>query len=150
MSGSGFQTVSATPGQRAGGYLLDLIPPMLVVLPLQLLHFIPVVGTFLASFLAGIVLFPYWLLRDVTGASPGKHFLGLRVAAKDGGAATTGSRILRNLPLAVGPALLLIPVLGAFMAPVVAIPLVLTETILVLSKNERLGDKIAGTVVVKK
>src|SRR6266849_5487997 len=90
--------IAASKGQRAGAYIIDVIPPLIV----------------------GFSLAPYWLLRDITGASIGKLLLSLRVVAKDGQEASVGKRILRNLPLAIGPSLLIIPLLGYIIAPTVA------------------------------
>jgi len=96
------------------------------------------------------VLLAYWLLRDITGASLGKLVLGLVVVKKDGTPSGTKERILRNLPLAIGPAMLIIPLAGYVIAPSVAGIIVLTEIVLLLAKQERLGDMLAGTTVIKK
>jgi len=130
-------------GLRAAGYLLDLIPGGVLAL---LVGWIPVLGLILA----GLLLTPYWLLRDVTGRSPGKLLLGLQVANIEGGPAPVGARILRNLPIAAGPMMMIIPVLGYVLAPIVSVPLMLTEMILTLSSGQRLGDRIAHTIVVRK
>ena len=130
-------------GLRAGGYLLDVIPAVIVGLAIG---WIPIVG----AVIAGFILLAYWLLRDVTGNSMGKLILGLQVVRKDGSPSTVRDRILRNLTIATGPALLIIPLAGYVIAPPVAGILILTETILLLAKKERLGDMLAGTTVVKK
>jgi len=132
----------AEKGLRAAGYLIDVLPAIL----LGLFGIIPIVGPIIAGFL----LAPYWLLRDVTGASIGKLILGLKVARKDGQPATVGARVLRNLTLAIGPGLLIIPILGYVLGPVTAFIAVSVETILLLSSGERLGDRMAGTTVVKR
>jgi uncharacterized RDD family membrane protein YckC len=46
--------------------------------------------------------------------------------------------------------MLIIPFAGYAIAPVVAGLIILTETVLLLAKKERLGDMLAGTTVVKK
>ncbi len=107
---------------------------------------IPYVG----NIFAGLLLTPYWLLRDITGASLGKLLLGTTVVRKDGQPATVGARVLRNLPLAIGPAFLIIPLLGYLVGPPIAGLMVLIEGILVLTQGERLGDRMAGTAVMKK
>jgi uncharacterized RDD family membrane protein YckC len=135
----------ATPvdkGIRVAGYLIDVVPAVV----LGLFGLIPVVG----PIIAGLLLAPYWLLRDAAGASLGKLVLGSRIALKNGAPATIGARILRNLPLAIGPAFLIIPFLGYFLGPLIAGAAILVETILLLRVGERLGDKFAGTIVVKK
>jgi uncharacterized RDD family membrane protein YckC len=134
--------VSVDKGVRAAGYLIDVVPAIIF----SLFALIPVLG----PIMAGLLLAPYWLLRDVTGASLGKLILGSKVGLKSGQPATVGARILRDLPLAVGPAFLIIPFLGYLLGPVIAGVAVLVETILLLTGGERLGDKLAGTTVVKK
>lgn len=134
--------VLADKGIRVAGYLLDVIPAMV----LGLVGIIPIVGVIIAGFL----LAPYWLLRDIAGASLGKLVLGTKVVRKDGQPASAGARVLRNLPLAIGPALLIIPLLGYVVGPSVAVIIVLTEAILLLSQGDRIGDRLAGTTVVRK
>ena len=134
--------LAADKGIRVAGYFLDVLPTLLLVL----VAWIPFVGIILA----GLCLTPYWLLRDVTGASLGKLLLGLKVVGRDGQPSTPGARILRNLPIAVGPMCMLIPVLGYFLALPVAGIMVLTEGVMLLSQGERLGDRLAKTAVVKK
>lgn len=132
----------ADKGIRVVGYLIDVLPAILI----GLLGLIPVVG----GVLAGLFLTPYWLLRDIGGASLGKVVLGMAVMQKDGGPARPGARIVRNIPLAIGPLLLIIPLLGYILAPPVSFIVLIIEAIMLLTQGERLGDKLAGTVVVKK
>ena len=134
--------VPAARGARFGAYVIDVIPAAIVAFVLGL---IPILG----AMMAGFVLLCYWLFRDVAGSSLGKMLLGLRVVRKDGSPAEPKDRILRNLPLAAGPALLMIPVAGYVLAPLVAAPLVIIEAVLLLAKNERLGDMLAGTSVAR-
>src|SRR5580765_538090 len=104
--------MQADKGVRAVGYLIDVLPAIVI----GLFGLIPVIGIIIAGFL----LAPYWLLRDIAGASLGKLLLGTTVVRKDGQAASVGARIMRNLPLAIGPAFLIIPVLGYFLGPPIA------------------------------
>ena len=127
---------------RVAGYLIDLVPAVV----LGLVSLIPVVGLIFA----GLLLTPYWLLRDVTGASLGKLLLGMKVVGQDGQPATVGARILRNLPLIAAPLCMLIPLLGYILVGPVALIVILVEGIMLLSQGTRLGDKMAGTVVLKK
>jgi uncharacterized RDD family membrane protein YckC len=141
------QAASAAPpsevGVRIGGYLLDVIPAIIAGLAVG---WIPIIGAVILGFL----LLAYWLLRDITGASLGKLILGLVVVKKDGSPSGVKERLLRNVPLAIGPSMLIIPLAGYALAPPIAGILVLTEAILLLAKKERLGDMLAGTTVVKK
>lgn len=138
---SAVQAQIASAGIRAAGYLIDLIPACI----LALFGLIPLLG----SIIAGLLLLPYWLLRDITGRSLGKLLLGLAVVDKNGSQARFGQRILRNLPLALGPGLLIIPLLGYVLAPIVASLLVFTEIVMLVTQGHRLGDRLAGTTVVK-
>ena len=132
----------ADKGIRVAGYFIDVLPTLLVIF----VAWIPIMGLIFA----GLILVPYWLLRDITGASLGKLLLGLKVVGRDGRPASTGARILRNLPIAVGPMCMLIPVLGYILTGPVAGIMVLTEAVMLLTQGERLGDRLAGTTVVRK
>jgi len=134
--------IAADKWVRVAGYFIDVIPAIF----LALVGLIPIAG----PILAGLLLTPYWLLRDVFGVSLGKLLLGTRIVMLDGRPAPAGARVLRNLPLMVGPALLLIPLLGYFLGPSVTGIIVFVEGILVLSNGSRIGDRLAGTVIVKR
>ena len=136
------QPIAATKEQRFITYLIDVIPAFFVSI---LFGWIPILG----AILVGMILGSYWLLRDVTGGSLGKLALGLRVRSRDGSEAGVGSRILRNLPIAFGPALLILPLIGYVLAPTIAFLLIITETIMLLTQGERLGDRLAGTGVFR-
>jgi uncharacterized RDD family membrane protein YckC len=132
----------ADKGTRVAGYLIDVLPAIV----LGLFGLIPIMG----AIIAGLLLAPYWLLRDVTGSSLGKLILRTMVVRKDGQPASVRARILRNVPLAIGPAFLIIPLLGYFLGPATAGIAVLVEGIMLLTQGERIGDRIAGTTVIKK
>lgn len=134
--------IAADKWLRVAGYFIDVVPAVV----LGLVALIPFIGLICA----GLLLVPYWLLRDITGASLGKLALGMRVVRQDGQPASKGALMLRNLPLIAAPACMLIPFLGYFLFGPVAIIVVLIEGILLLSQGSRLGDKMAGTVVVRK
>ena len=57
----------ADKGTRVAGYLIDVLPAIV----LGLFGLIPIMG----PIMAGLMLTPYWLLRDVTGSSLGKLIL---------------------------------------------------------------------------
>ncbi len=137
------ELTTARMGERAGAGMIDVIPVVLVAI---LFGWVPILGAMIAGFFIG----SYWMLRDVTGASLGKLMLGLRVASRDGERAGVGRRILRNIPLAAGPFLLMIPILGYAMATVVAGCIFLVEIILVMTQGERLGDRLANTIVIRR
>jgi uncharacterized RDD family membrane protein YckC len=131
------------PGIRLLGYLIDIIPAVIVGVAIG---WIPVLG----SIVVGAALFAYWLLRDITGASLGKIVLGTQVVKKDGSPSSTKERILRNVPMIVGPVLMMIPFAGLVIGPSISVLIILVETVLLFTKRERMGDMLAGTTVVKK
>ncbi len=109
---------------------------------------IPVVG--------GLVGAAYMLLRDgldldfMKGRSIGKTVMKLRVLRLDGQAMDIGTSVKRNIPFAIGPLIMVVPVLGWIIGPVVAMIIGLIEVILVLTDADgrRMGDKLAETMVV--
>jgi uncharacterized RDD family membrane protein YckC len=136
------RVIPADKWLRVAGYLIDVIPAVV----LGLVGIIPFIGIIIAGFFLTL----YWLLRDITGASLGKLLLGMRVAFPDGQPSTAGARVMRNLPLIAAPVVMMIPILGYFLAIPTSVIVTLIEGVLLLSQGSRLGDRIAGTVVVKK
>lgn len=116
---------------------------------------IPIVG--------GLVAAAYWLCRDgldyefMDGRSIGKKLMKLRPVRDDGGPMDLQTSIRRNWMFALGgliAVLLVIPIIGWILVPVVAIVAVvlgIVEGVLVLTNDEgrRFGDKMAGTHVVE-
>lgn len=129
--------------KRIAAFLIDAI--LALVTAGFVVRLIPLFG----AFLGGIVLFVYMAMRDVTGASLGKRLLGLRVVLQDGTPSTANERISRNLTVAIGPAISLIPLAGGLGPPVWAC-CILIETLVLLIKGERLGDMFTFTKVVPK
>jgi len=123
-------------GRRAGAYMVDLIPAMLISFGLG---WLPLAGTAPA----GIVLLAWWLLRDIRGASLGKMVLGLEVAGRDGAATSPRQRILRNITLIGAPLSMLLPISGW-----IALALTIVEVAMLLFRKERIGDLLAHTIVV--
>ncbi|HEV2705056.1 MAG TPA: RDD family protein, partial [Pyrinomonadaceae bacterium] len=87
--------------------------------------------------------------RDSQGASLGKSLFGMRVIGKDGREATTGARVLRNLLFAIPAFIMIVPILGHILGSFLAFIIVITELVSLLASGERLGDKLANTVVIK-
>jgi uncharacterized RDD family membrane protein YckC len=135
--------VVADIGTRVLAFLVDIIPILIVG---AVFRRIPILG----RMIMGAISAAYWLLRDFNGASLGKMAFGLMVVKKDGSPAGTNDRILRNVTLAVGPALQIIPFIGLFIAIPIGIVMGLTELLVLIVKRERLGDILAGTTVIRK
>ncbi len=134
---------TATPapaGTRVAAVLIDMLPTFLV-LPII---WIPIVGQFIGGFL----LFVYWQFRDVFGRSLGKLAMGLKIQDGAGNLPSVGALILRNLPFGICFLLSMIPFIGyMFLAGAFIVDLI--ELILVVTNNNRIGDRMAGTVVVQ-
>lgn len=134
---------SSLIGLRCCGYLIDAIAVAAISFGLS---WLPVAGAFLS-----VAFVPaWWFFRDIGGASPGKLLLGLKVVRQDGSPSGVRERILRNTTLLPGPLLALVPMTGVFTRPAVAICLLLVEIAFLLTRHQRLGDRLAGTMVVGK
>jgi uncharacterized RDD family membrane protein YckC len=133
--------LAANSSQRIVGGIVDVAPLLVVTIALTAFVTPFDVGATLARLVAAFGL----LLKDVTGASPGKWLVGVRVTDRTGPPAGAGRRLLRNVTLAAAPLLAGVPYLGR-LAAVVCIG----EMVLVLAQKERLGDRLAGTAVVRR
>jgi len=89
------------------------------------------------------------LLKDIFGASPGKFIVGLRVVGKDAKDTNFGRRLARNVPLALAPAVADIPVLNNAIVGLTATFIACVDGVFLLLQGDRIGDKIAGTSVVR-
>lgn len=128
----------ATVFDRYVGYLLE-------VFPLILLSLIPVFG--------GILTTVYVVFRDSFGGrSVGKLILKTRVVRLDNNQpATLRESALRNFPLAISFFMTILPVVGHILAGVVGTVVFVLEGISIATNKDRrrLGDKLAGTIVVR-
>ena len=152
------------PGGRVGALVLDFLILALVVGGLTLAFSLAVPGPnaeaavvvfLLGSFVARTFYFPWFELRW-QGRTPGKRKLGLRVVARDGGPLTAEMVFARNLtrelevfvPLSVllaGPAVDVPPWVSL---AILAWTLALLLLPLLNRQHLRVGDMVAGTVVV--
>jgi uncharacterized RDD family membrane protein YckC len=133
--------LAANTSQRIVAGFVDVAPLFVVTVAIHV--FVPPSdgAATTARIIAGLCL----LLKDFTGASPGKWLVGARVTDRAGASAASGRRIARNATLAAAPLLMGVPVLGR-LAAVLAI----VEMILVLAQRERVGDRLAGTTVIRR
>lgn len=138
--GRSFEIPEQAPrGLRIGAGLIDLLIGMAIFL-VGLVPGINVISSLLDT--------AFWLLRDIKGASPGKSLFGLEVRTHGGGKPTQAALMLRNLPFT--PLIIqIIPVIGSLLAPLVIFVLI-AEFLLIVLANRRIGDFLAGTIVVKK
>ena len=127
--------------RRFGGLLVDCI----IMLPVIIISLMTLVGQEIAALFFVLFL----LFRDINGRSPGKLVTGTMVVNRGGSPSTAKQRLLRNLPFAVTVLPLFVPLLGYVDYWMLSVVLTI-EAIIVLAINKRFGDKMAGTVVVKR
>lgn len=129
-------------GKRFIAALIDGVLASVVV-------FVPVIGALIGA--------AYMLVRDglefdfMKNRSIGKHVMKLRPVRLDGGPVDITTSIKRNIPFAIGPAIMIIPIIGWIIGPIVAMAIGVIEIVLVLTDSEgrRLGDKFADTKVIE-
>ena len=135
----------ASAGSRSLAYMIDASIELLLQLILVLaallggvISFEEDLGTTVAIIVVALfaIEWTYFIFWEqvLSGQSPGKRLLGLRVVRDDGGEPGFVNSVLRNLMRPID----LLP--GSYCAGVVSI--FLTE------RHQRLGDLVAGTVVV--
>ena len=129
--------VLATPWQRVGAFSIDLC----VFFVVSLFGNIPIIGAF--------IVIAYWLFRDYQGVSVGKRFMRLKVVNQSGGPATTQQCILRNVVFALPSLVMVVPGIGFIGTYGIDAILCVVELILVFATRSRLGDRMAGTAVIK-
>lgn len=139
-SDSTYVPVKADPSRRVVAFIID----WLCTIPLQLVALIPLIGQFVAL----CCLVPYWLLRDIGGASIGKRFLGLRVVDYSGNPPRLSKRMRRNLLFVFPLLIIILPVIGAFGAAFAFIIVAIVELILIFSRGDRMGDRDAKCIVI--
>jgi uncharacterized RDD family membrane protein YckC len=122
---------------RVGAFFIDSILLGLIWVPVMLAGAALGEIGFLVFTVAGLVAtFVYgFLLEGLYGYTPGKYLLGLVVIKPDGSNCTIGASILRNL-------LWVVDALPTF-------NLVAIISILLTDDNQRVGDLVADTAVVK-
>ena len=149
----------ASVPRRMAGYLIDVLPTLILVPVI----WIPVIG----QVFCGVLLLLYWLLRDTRGASLGKWAMQMEVRDASGRPSIGGQRIFRNVTFAVYPFILILLGIGSILAilipPLLVIVnlfgmavvfglnfvIVLAELGMLIFTGRRIGDRIAGTIVVK-
>jgi uncharacterized RDD family membrane protein YckC len=133
--------VLAGAGSRLIAGLLDSILKGLVLLAAALATVLANASSGVLIALWSLILFTVWFGYDVLfelasgGRTPGKRWTGLRVLTADGTAVGPGSSIVRNLLRLVDA----IP--GPYLVGIVLVS--------VTGRHQRLGDLVAGTVVVR-
>ncbi len=91
--------------------------------------------------LSSLIALNVFVLQGATGASAGKHLMGLRVVKGDGSIAGFGSNALRSLMLLIATALSFCFLIGWIVELIVASA---------SKRHQRIGDMAASTYVVRK
>ncbi|MBZ5525633.1 MAG: RDD family protein, partial [Acidobacteriia bacterium] len=99
--------------------------------------------------IAALCFVLFLLFRDINGKSPGKLVTGTMVVGRAGSPSTTKQRLIRNLPFAITMLPLFIPILGYISYGLLDL-MFLIESIIVLAGKRRIGDQMAGTIVVRR
>lgn len=120
----------------------------------SVLIYVPVLG--------GIVSTIYMLIKDTIAyevtknpdfknRSVGKKIMGLEVISLDGQDIDWTISLKRNLPIAIGSVLSIVPIIGWILGGIIGFIISIIEVILVLTdgRGRRLGDKWANTQVVE-
>lgn len=110
---------------------------------------IPVVG--------GLIGAAYMLVRDgldfdfMPNRSLGKKLMGLRPICMDGSPVDVSVSVKRNVIFAVPMVMMILPVIGWVLMPLVSLVIGIVEIVLVLNSDDgrRWGDKFAETKVIE-
>jgi uncharacterized RDD family membrane protein YckC len=135
----------AGAGTRAAAYMLDLMVMMLLIqiginLIMAIVFALPIADSRWGAALGGMITFAayngYFMIFEwvMNGQTPGKRVLGIRVVKQGGYALSILDTLLRNLMRFVD-----------FLPMFYGVGLV---SLLATSRSQRLGDLVAGTLVV--
>jgi len=141
--------VKADPVLRLGAFVIDILALIILMIPIAIFGVIPFLGWIIVLLGIPVVAVSYHLLRDIKGQSLGKYLLGLKVVSKNGGEAPNGSRVVRNILFAIPAAFMIIPLIGHLIGALLGFVIVITESIMLLTNGERLGDRFGNTAVIK-
>jgi len=131
-------------------FVAALIDGLIMSLP----SFIPIIGPLLGAgyyLTKDALIFELTQNEDFRNRSIGKKVMSIEVAMlENGDYVDWATSIRRNLPLSIGTLIMVIPVLGWVIGPIVGLVLGIIECILVLTDSEgrRIGDKFGKTQVV--
>ncbi|MFW6035616.1 MAG: RDD family protein [Halothermotrichaceae bacterium] len=136
----------------------DLMPRCAAALIDGVIAWIPSLIPFIGFLLGGIYILckdsiMYQITKDENwqNKSIGKKVLNLEVANLDGGNIDLKLSAKRNIPLAIGTLIAVIPIIGWAIGAIIGFILGVIELILVLTDDNgrRLGDKFANTQVIE-
>lgn len=120
----------------------------------SLLIYIPVLGAIVSTvylLTKDAVAFEITKKADFKNRSIGKKIMGLEVVSLEGKDIDWTISVKRNLPIAIGSAFGIVPILGWIIGSIVGFALMVVEIVLTVTDNDgrRLGDKWANTQVAE-
>lgn len=154
--------VQATMGARIGAQLLDILFTygglfllLLAVVYMGVMSFTGLVTFF--ALLSFLVRVPYYILSELiwNGRTPGKRIVGIRVISLNGRSLTPHQIVARNVMKEIE---VFMPVATLFSAQNLTVTLGIILTLWMIGviivpfvnrRNQRLGDMVAGTMVVE-
>lgn len=130
-------------GKRAAAIIIDWLITWVIALVIP--------------FIGGLIGAAYMLLRDgfdfnfMDRRSLGKKLLKLRPVTLDGSPVDMTVSLKRNWVFAVGPVLMIFPVIGWIFGSIIGLIIGIVEVVLVFTDEEgrRMGDKLANTKVIE-
>lgn len=154
--------VQSTMGSRIGAQLLDILFTyggvfllLLAAVYTGILSFTGLITLF--ALLTFLVRVPYYILTELiwNGRTPGKRIVGIRVISLDGRSLTPHQIVARNVMKEVEVFLPVATLFGAdnLTLPVAILLVLWTIGVVIVPfanrRNQRLGDMVAGTMVVE-
>ncbi|AEE92162.1 RDD domain containing protein [Tepidanaerobacter acetatoxydans Re1] len=120
----------------------------------SLLIYIPILGAIVSTvylLTKDAVAFEITKNADFKNRSIGKKIMGLEVVSLEGKDIDWTISVKRNLPIAIGSAFGIVPILGWIIGSIVGFALMVVEIVLAVTDNDgrRLGDKWANTQVAE-
>lgn len=120
----------------------------------NLLIYIPVLGAIVSTvylLAKDAVAFEITKNADFKNRSIGKKIMGLEVVSLEGKDIDWTISVKRNLPIAIGSAFGIVPILGWIIGSIVGFALMVVEIVLTVTDNDgrRLGDRWANTQVAE-
>lgn len=120
----------------------------------SLLIYIPILGAIVSTvylLTKDAIAFEITKNADFKNRSIGKKIMGLEVVSLEGKDIDWTISVKRNLPIAIGSAFGIVPILGWIIGSIVGFALMVVEIVLAVTDNDgrRLGDKWANTQVAE-
>ncbi len=120
----------------------------------SLLIYIPILGAIVSTvylLTKDAIAFEITKNTDFKNRSIGKKIMGLEVVSLEGKDIDWTISVKRNLPIAIGSAFGIVPILGWIIGSIVGLVLMVVEIVLAVTDNDgrRLGDRWANTQVAE-